>query len=398
MAALVLATPALAPASVTSERASQKPAVVRAYWTARRMREAVPADLRLGDGGQLVRAAPAARATDASSESSSFPGRVHGKVFFTIAGGSDPGDFVCSATVVASNSHDLAWTAGHCVDDPEFGGGFATNWSFVPGYLNGQAPFGEWPATQLRTTPGWESDINVRVDFGAATLARDGEGRGVEDVVGAREIAFDGSRDQQLTAFGYPAEPTLFEPLFDGERLYSCESAITGSDNPPGSGPEPMQIDCDMSGGSSGGGWVSAAGDLSGLTSYGYAADLTHLFGPYFGGVAKDLYAKASGPPLLCAGAAVTNLGGAGADSFSGAEAADVFSLKGGDDRAAGDTGNDSACGGGGNDSLLGADGADSLRGGSGNDLLVGGPGEDTCVGGPGHDRARGCEERRQIP
>jgi V8-like Glu-specific endopeptidase len=364
------------------------------------MREAVPADLRLGDGRQLVRAGPAeaARATDTSSSSSSFPGRVHGKAFFTVAAGSEPGDYVCSGTVVASNSHDLAWTAGHCVDDAEFGGGFATNWSFVPGYLNGEAPFGEWPAKHLRTTSGWESEANTRVDLGAATLARDGQGRGVEDVVGARGIAFDKSRNQQLTAFGYPAMPTLFEPLFDGERLYSCESAITGSDNPPGSGPETMQIDCDMSGGSSGGGWVNADGDVDGLTSYGYAADFTHLFGPYFGSTAKDLYTKASGPPLLCAGTAVTNLGGSPADSFSGSTAADVFSLKGGDDRAAGDAGDDSACGGGGNDSLLGADGADTLLGGSGADLLVGGPGVDTCVGGPGRDHARGCEARRQIP
>ena len=27
-----------------------------------------------------------------------------------------------------SNQHTLVWTAGHCVHDPEFGGGFATNW------------------------------------------------------------------------------------------------------------------------------------------------------------------------------------------------------------------------------------------------------------------------------
>ena len=97
---------------------------------------------------------------------------------------------------------------------------------------------------------------NVRVDIGAATLVRDPAGRGIEDVVGARDIEFGRPDPSSVTAFGYPAEPTLFQPLFDGERVYSCDSPITGSDNPPGPGPDTLQIECDMSGGSSGGGWV----------------------------------------------------------------------------------------------------------------------------------------------
>ena len=81
----------------------------------------------------------------------------------------------------------------------------------------------------------------MRVDYGAVTVARDAGGRGVEDVVGARKIAFGKPRTDAVTAFGYPAEPTLFQPLFDGERLYSCDSPVTGSDNPPGAGPETVR-------------------------------------------------------------------------------------------------------------------------------------------------------------
>ena len=377
-------------------RVTQRPGAVRDYWTSARMRAAQPAGLRLLADGTVV--PERSSAVDAGADSTAFPQRVHGKVFFTVVGGSEPGDYVCSGTVVTSNSHALAWTAGHCVNDAEFGGGFATNWAFVPGYRDGARPFGTWPAKQLLTTKGWKQGANVRVDFGAAVLARDAQGRGIEDAVGARQIAFDAEREENYTAFGYPAEPTLLHPEFDGERLYSCASALTGGDEPPGGGPDPLEIDCDMTGGSSGGGWVIDGGQVASVTSYGYTGDLFHLYGPYQGSIAHELYDEAAGPPLLCAGTQVTNLGGAGTNTFTGTDSTDAFRLVGGADRVQGAGGDDRACGGGGGDRLSGGDGADVLRGGSGRDLLIGGPGHDVCDGGAGHDRVRSCEERKRVP
>ncbi len=408
------AAEAPSPSAATSKVVRADPAAVRSYWTERRMLAAVPAGLELDRRGELARvkapaanrstaptAVPARRdAVDVSAENTSFPRRVHGKVFFTIEGGSQPGDYVCSGTVVSSNSHALAWTAGHCVNDPEFGGGFASHWTFIPGYRNGERPFGSWPARELFTTQGWSDDVDIRVDLGAARLARDAQGRGIEDVLGARGIAFNRSRSQDVTAFGYPAipNPASLPPRFDfdGQRLHSCESPITGSDNPPGNGPETLEIDCDMTGGSSGGGWV-AGGIVNGVTSYGYANDGNHLYGPYFGSVAAQLYGDASGPVIRCARREVTSLGGPGDDDFSGGSGRDTFKLKGGDDRAAGSADADAACGGGGRDRLAGAAGSDVLRGGGGRDRLVGGPGRDTCVGGGGRDVARGCEIKRGV-
>jgi hypothetical protein len=259
-------------------------------------------------------------------------------------------------------------------------------------------PAGIWPASSLSTTAGWADDHDVRQDFGAATVARDAQGHGIQDVVGARRIAFDLARAQLFTAFGYPAEPTLFQPFFDGERLYSCDSNVTSSDNPPGSGPRTMQIACDMSAGSSGGGWVTDENAVAGLTSYSYAGDLDHLYGPYFGEIAKQLYTRVSGPRLRCAGRQVTSLGDEGANSFGGGAGADTFRLERGADSAAGRAGPDTACGGAGADRLAGDAGADLLRGSNGADLLIGGPGRDLCIGGPGRDRAIGCERRSQIP
>ncbi|MGZ8667418.1 MAG: hypothetical protein ACXWZM_09960 [Solirubrobacterales bacterium] len=403
-------------AALEAKPVHRDPAAVREYWTARRMREARPAGLRLDPSRRTGSAAtvapttaagparipPARAAVDASSNNTGFPERVHGKVFLTINGGSLPGDYVCSGTVVTSNAHTLAWTAGHCVNDPEFGGGFATNWTFVAGYRNGQRPFGTWPATALFTTRGWREDIDIRLDLGAATLARDDRGRGIEDLLGARGIAFNQPRDQRFDIFGYPAmtNPLSTPPRFDfdGQRLWRCASPLTGSDDPPGPGPETIQVGCDMTGGASGGSWVSEGGFVNGITSYGYSSDGNHLYGPYLGSVAEDLSAEASGHPILCAEREVTNLGGSGADDFDGSSGADSFKLKAGGDRAQGLAADDAACGGAGGDRLDGGAGNDRLRGGAGRDLLVGGAGRDVCIGGAGTDRARGCEKRKRIP
>jgi RTX calcium-binding nonapeptide repeat (4 copies) len=408
---------------VAAERVAQRPGAIRDYWSARRMRRAEPAQLTVSAAmspHQTVAAgkpsyAPAVEAgspapprtlrpgstssaaEDVSTGSAEFPRRVHGKVFLTLGGH----DYLCSATVVDSASHTVVWTAGHCVNGADIGLGFATNWMFVPGYHEGQMPYGAWTASKLMTTDGWSYDGNLRLDVGAAILSRDSEGRGIEDVVGARGIAFNQSRSQTFDAYGFPAVDTntpFLAPDFDGERLFRCRSDRIGNDAPPGPGPETVEIDCDMTAGASGGSWVIDDRYVNSVTSYEYGFDPGHLFGPYFGSATKRLYKQASGPRLACAGRAVTNLGGAGADEFSGGSGKDSFSLERGADRATGLAGSDAACGGGGGDGLVGGPGPDRLHGEGGEDLLIGGPGRDVCDGGPGHDAVRGCEVRRHMP
>ncbi len=96
-------------------------------------------------------------------------------------------------------------------------------------------------------------------------------------------------------AFGYPAESP--PPEFDGRHLFLCESRYRGSD--PGAGPpSPIRISCDMTGGSSGGGWVIRRGDrryVASVTSYGYSSQPNSLYGPYQGTVARRLYQDAGG-------------------------------------------------------------------------------------------------------
>jgi hypothetical protein len=84
----------------------------------------------------------------------------------------------------------------------------------------------------------------------------------------------------------YPAGPP-----FDGQRQWVCNSPLVYDDT--SANPATMGIDCDMTGGSSGGGWI-AGGSLTSVNSYGYSTLPNVMFGPYQGSVAQSLYTQAA--------------------------------------------------------------------------------------------------------
>lgn len=267
---------------------SQTTAEVRQYWTPERMENAIPL-------GPLGAAEPAAskRGTIAKRvKGFKRPGkRTHGKVFMTLSGT----DYVCSGTSVDAPSGSLVWTAGHCVYEPgALGGGTAvSNFEFVPAYHNEKAPFGEWVANDTDATTQWKNSGglgciptitfcgNPSFDLGAASVGKR-SGKTLEQVVGSRGIVFNGDRELTYKAYGYPAADG-----FNGQRMWRCKSAFGGLDT--GDEPRPMRINCDMTGGSSGGGWV-AGGAVRSVVSYGYSDEPNHLYGPYQGAAAQNLY------------------------------------------------------------------------------------------------------------
>jgi V8-like Glu-specific endopeptidase len=274
------------------------------------MRGAEPADV-LARGPLDLERAPSPAAGSAARQMAGkavavgtarrYPNRTHGKVFFSFESGPDAGDYECSGTAVRAATRNLVWTAGHCVYDPGLlGSGAAANWEFVPGYEGDRKPFGEWPATRLSTTSQWQhsgdlSGGNFAYDLGTANLATR-NGRTLEDVIGARRIAFGQPRGLLYRAFGYPAEPP-----FDGSHLYRCNSPYEGEDAGAGF-PAPIRIACDMTPGASGGGWVISRPRrghnrhyVGSVTSYSIPSDPGHLYGPYQGGVARQLYRSAGG-------------------------------------------------------------------------------------------------------
>jgi V8-like Glu-specific endopeptidase len=353
---------------------------VRRYWTPERMRQAQPLDLArrasasAGEVGESQRApslepSPLTHAAVNRFEltdTTSYPARVHGRVFLTFPG-QGGGDFACSGTVIGSPAGNVALSAGHCVFDAGFTDRWATNWMFIPGRHNGQSPFGQWVAASLASTPQWVAgeggDSGIGYDEGMAVMQPNG-GTQLEQAVGARGIAFNQPRQQLFRAFGYPAEQPPLE--FTGERLFACDSPYGGDDSsvPP---PRTMLIACDMTGGSSGGGWVIGDMFVNSLISYGYPLEPNDIYGPYFDSQAATLYQDVSGVGQ-CLGKQPTLVGTNGSDSLVGTSAPDVILGLGGDDRIESGDGDDVICAGAGDDTMAGGAGDDGLDGGAGSD------------------------------
>ena len=345
---------------------------VREFWTPARMRKATPAEIEVErDPGEVKRASAAggpaaAAAAVPQPDNVAYPNRVVGKVFYTQPG---VGDFVCSASVINTDTAAFAFTAGHCVQDPDTGAP-AENWMFVPGYKNGAAPFGEFVAREL-WRPSFPPGFSINFDHGAAILGPSASGQSVEDAVGALGIALFERPAQNWRAYGYPAEAP-----FDGEGLFSCDSRTVALDvelNPP-----PIGINCDMTAGSSGGPWLIRGNLVASNSSFVAPDELPGvLFGPQFNQDAADLFDRAH-PGAACGGKQPFIVGTEGPDRLVGTKLRDVI---------IGDAGNDVIIGKGGKDRLCGEEGKDTLKGGKKKDL---------CDGGPGRDKARKCEKKKK--
>lgn len=314
----------------------------------------------------------------------SYPNRVHGKVFGRLGA---LGDFSCSGTVVTSGAGSLIATAGHCVFDRQ--AGFVTELLFIPGYDKGRAPLGQWQATHVASTPQWVRAGNSDYDVAVARIAAAADGATLQSRVGSRGIAFDQPMGRKLTAFGYPAAPAPY----DGGELVRCQSRRT-SDIARHSGRRSLGMGCDMQQGSSGGGWVDKHGLLVSNVSHAHPGfDKETFYGPDYGAAVRKLYKLDQGGfpsvgPARCAGKIADVVGTGGDDKLRGSKAADVIVTYGGDDKIRGKGGNDLICAG---------DGDDVLIGNAGKDRLIGAGGRDRCSGGGGKDRATSCERAKGI-
>ncbi|MEU9119335.1 peptidase [Streptomyces sp. NPDC048506] len=293
-----------------SHRSTTPQAALDAFWTASRMRSATPLDLGTPaqrPGAAVPRSAPATvpptlpslpKLLKAPALPSLLPGvlpqaggpwtgggavtKSIGRVFFTYQGRTAS----CSGDAVTGGNKSTVVTAGHCV---KLQGAWHTNWVFVPGYHDGQAPYGKWPAATTLSTPQWTASEDINYDVGAAVVAPL-DGRKLTDVVGGQGLSFNSGYNKAMYAFGYPAAAP-----YDGSKLIYC-SGNTIKDplfsNDHG-------LSCNMTGGSSGGPWFTSfdektgAGLQSSVNSFGYQFLPNTMFGPYFGDDAKNLYDKA---------------------------------------------------------------------------------------------------------
>ncbi|MET1064887.1 MAG: hypothetical protein ABWX85_07930 [Arthrobacter sp.] len=276
------------------------------YWTAERMRNAIPGDVLAEKAKQrganskaaLNRPAEAGTPSTVEAQAPSLQAEAvrpkandseetvkHiGKVFFTLGGA----NYVCSGNSVSSANKSTVTTAGHCVNEGP--GAFASKFTFVPAYSDGSAPYGMWTADALYAPTQWSSGGDSTYDTGFAVMDSL-NGQKLADVVGASGVQFNAERGLAYKAFGYPAAPP-----FNGESLKSCSG--TATDDPYNPQYNTQGIPCNMTGGSSGGPWFigsSSTGYQNSINSYGYGSNSTMMYGPYWGSVIQQTYATAAG-------------------------------------------------------------------------------------------------------
>lgn len=207
---------------------------------------------------------------------------TNGKVFFTLGGS----NFVCSGTTVNTEGKAAVWTAGHCVSGS---GQFASNWCFVPNYVNGSAPFGVWCAYQLWTLNGWLFNGDFGFDVGTALMFSQ-FGFCIANYLGAQGIAWNFPIGQTVFAFGYPAAPP-----FDGQILWAEQGSQFDGTSFPIPTPGTIFMVNDMTGGSSGGPWLAFYdgfyGYINGHNDFKYIPGFeAYMFSPYYGDQVAGLY------------------------------------------------------------------------------------------------------------
>ncbi len=215
-----------------------------------------------------------------------YPYSTVGKVFFTY----NKTDYVCSGTAITSNNQSTIDTAGHCVAAAGSKHHFYTNWVFCARYSDkdGCDSSYMWAAERLFTHANWIDNGWLTYDYGEAVVSPNSSTNSanaadsVTEAIGSAGVAYDLPARQQYSALGYPQEPP-----FNGTQLWECQSGLYRQDQPNKSGPATSGITCDMTGGSSGGGWLISQkgkfGYVNGHNDYKYTNDPAHMYSPYYG-------------------------------------------------------------------------------------------------------------------
>jgi V8-like Glu-specific endopeptidase len=289
-----------------------------AYWTAARLKSAKPVDVIAAGSAQSLQAThgatgkpievpggaplgastapggsvhPASAPFDtfavSNADTKLFPYDLNGKVFFT----NDGGNFVCSATSVASHDASKAeneiWTAGHCAVNTESNDhNLDTFAEFIPAFNGAKcckagtvkqeekwAPFGifTWDGA-WETATAWLNNRDLTEDEAAMEVHNsDITGDTLGQAVGWDGFAANEPVSEQFVTFGYPAGSP-----YNGNSMQADISATGGQDSNGGAnGQNPIFIGSPFTGGSSGGAWNidwsdSGPGFINGHNDYVY--------------------------------------------------------------------------------------------------------------------------------
>ncbi|BCJ34946.1 hypothetical protein Athai_24490 [Actinocatenispora thailandica] len=195
------------------------------------------------------------------------------------------GGHFCTASIVDSPGDSVILTAAHCVHGGK-GGHESTDLVFVPGYRDGEAPYGQWPIRHVVVDRRWARDSDPDYDVAFADVATV-HGRHVGDVFGGNHLGYDRGYRLPVQITGYPD---------------ATEQPITCGNDTTRFSAGQLRIACTgFPGGTSGSPWVTdlnrethtgtVIGVIGGYQAGGATPDVS--YSPYFGAGVLDLYRTA---------------------------------------------------------------------------------------------------------
>lgn len=181
-----------------------------------------------------------------------FTGLPQVGAIFSTSNGSPTGHY-CSGSVVDSPNGDIVVTAAHCVADTT---GYVSDIAFVPGYHDGQDPYGVWEVTNIVVSPQWLNDTDPDYDVAFLTVHLSAAGTRLQDVVGGDQLGVSAGYGNLVQVVGYPTSTQ--EPI-------TCTNYTSEFTDPSLSSPQ-LEFDCDnYSSGTSGSPFLAHVNSNTGL-------------------------------------------------------------------------------------------------------------------------------------
>jgi V8-like Glu-specific endopeptidase len=218
-------------------------------------------------------------------EGSAFSGLPQVGAIFSYDGAST-GSHFCTGSVVSSSVGDLVVTAAHCVYDSS-SGSYINDIAFVPGYHDGQEPYGIWTPSKIVVAQQWMDDADPDYDVAFVVVHQPGSSARIQDAVGADTLGINPSYSALSQVVGYPTST---------EQPIACTNQTTQFSS--------TQLEFDCAGfpdGTSGGpfltgvdaqtGLGTVSGVIGGYEEGGDSPDVSYT--AYFGSSVADLFAEA---------------------------------------------------------------------------------------------------------
>ena len=189
----------------------------------------------------------------------------------------------CTASVVDSPEGDLVVTAAHCMGDKRT----AKETAFVPGYSDGQEPYGVWRVTRIIEDQAWTESADPDDDFAFLVVHQAGASGSIEKLTGGEAVGIDVPAGQKVRVAGYPnaqngpisCENTALD--FDSTQYqFDCAGYTDGTSG------SPLLADSDTPGGGE-----TVIGVIGGYQLGGYTASVSYA--AKFNANLSALYAKA---------------------------------------------------------------------------------------------------------